>query len=382
MRTGLAARVTGLGAFTPLGEGVDALWRGVIEGLVAVGPSRRLRLGELAGVPVGEIEADAPPGEDRALWMARRAAGEAMRDAGWPADGLARPDAALLVATTKGSLLLGQHALEGRTCAESLHDLPLFALAARLAASLRATGIVQTVSVSCASGTTALGQALRLVRQARAGRVLVVGVDTLSEFVVRGFFALRALAADRARPFDVNRSGLVVGEGAAALAVEAGEGPARALLCGYGGSNDAEHITGPSRDGAGLQRAVRAALSDAGRDAEQIDALSAHGTGTPFNDAMEGRAFSAILGARRVPVHGLKGAIGHAMGAAGAIEAAVCVRGIEEGLWPPTAGLQTLDPAIPLDVVHGAPRRVDARVVVSTSSGFSGINAAVVLCRP
>ena len=359
-----------------------ALWEGALEGRVAVGPSRRLRLGELAAVPVGEIDADTPSATDRACWMASVAAGEALRDAGWPARTLQGSDTALLVATTKGSLLAGQHVMEGRAPAETLRDVPLFALAARLGASLRITGVVQTISVSCASGTSALGHALRLIRQARATRVLVVGVDALSEFIVRGFFTLCALAPDRARPFDARRAGLLVGEGAAALAIEAGEGSARALLCGYGGSNDAGHITGPARDGAGLQRAVRAALSDAGRTAEEIDAVSAHGTGTPYNDAMEGRAFFAILGARTVPVHGFKGAIGHTMGASGAIEAVLCVRGIEEGLWPPTAGLETLDPAIPLDVVQGAPRPVQARVVVSSSSGFSGINSAVVLCRP
>lgn len=361
---------------------MKALWEGALSGRVVVGPSRRLRLGDLAGVPVGEVEADAGSGVDRAWWMASVAAGEALRDAGWSTGDLPRPDTALLVATTKGSLLAGQHVMEGRAPPGTLRDFPLFALAARLAGSLGVTGVVQTISVSCASGTTALGHALRLIRRKRASRVLVVGVDALSEFVVRGFFTLRALAPDRARPFDVRRTGLLVGEGAAALAIEGGEGGARALLCGYGGSNDAVHITGPARDGAGLERAVRAALADAGRSAEEIDAVSAHGTGTPYNDAMEGRAFAAITGGRPVPVHGIKGAIGHTMGAAGAIEAVVCARGIEAGLWPPTAALETLDPAIPLDVVHGEPRAVQARLVLSSSSGFSGINSAVVLCRP
>lgn len=355
----MRARITGIGSVSALGMGVDALWSGVLAGRVAIKCTYEYINLSTCEVPVGRAPADG------VFALARAAAEEAL--AGRSAD-------ALVVATTKGGVVHGQRFLEGTAPAAELLELPLHRVATRLARALRITGPVRTVSVACASGTVALGHALRLVRSGRAQRVLVVGADALCDFIVRGFASLRALSDAPARPFDVDRSGLSVGEAGAAMVVEAGDGPALARLAGYGGSNDANHITGPSRDGSGLRRAWQLALADAGTD--RVDLVSAHGTGTRYNDAMEGHAFAG-LGA---PVHAVKGAVGHTMGAAGLLEAIVCVRALQGGRCPPVAGLVTPDPEIDLDLVQ-APRDVDARWALSTSSGFSGINAAVVLCR-
>ena len=374
-------RITGLGAHTALGRGAEALWQGALDGRVAIAAPTALSLPELPSARVGEALGRTAPQTDRALILAQGALEEATANAGWTAAQIAAPDTALVVATAKAGIGLAQRVLEGELAPGALHHFPLHELAGRLARSLGVRGPVLTVSVACASGTTAVGHAHRLLRQGRARRAMVVGADGLSEFVVRGFATLRALASDAARPFDAERSGLAVGEAGAALILETGPGRARARMGGYGGSNDANHVTGPARDGRGLVRAVTAALAMAQLEPTAVDAISAHGTATRFNDAMEGVAFSTLFGERTVPVHSIKGAIGHSLGAAGLVEAVLCVRGLEAGAWPPVAGLRTLDPDIPLDVVQGAPREGDLRVVVSTSSGFSGINSAVVLCR-
>jgi len=368
------ARIVGLGAITALGDGVQPLWQGALDGVVATRTPRTLSLPELPSVVVGEA-LDVAPQRPRALALATQAALQALEDAGWE-----RPDA-LIVASTKGGIGMAQRVLEKQLPAEALIHFPLYAPAAALARSLDVRGPVVTVSVACASGTTAVGHALRWIRQGRAHRVLVVGVDALSEFIVRGFAALRALGVGGARPFDATRDGLCVGEGSAAICIQSGSGPARATIAGAGGANDANHITGPARDGRGLIGAVTAALADATVSADDIDAVSAHGTATRFNDQMEGVALSAVFGGRPVPVHSIKGAIGHTLGAAGVIEAVLCVRGLETGLWPPTAGLVEQDPEIGLDVVADEPRTIRGRMVLSCSAGFSGINSAVVLCR-
>ncbi len=364
----MRARITGVGAVSALGIGVDALWSGTLAGRVALAPAS---YGDI-DVFEGRAPVEAAPGE-RAFTLADLAVDEALGGVA-PA-----PDTALVVATTKAGIERAQDYVRGAAPAESLRDWPLHALAARIARRHGLRGVVETVSVACASGTAALGHGGRLVESGRAPRALVLGVDALCDFIVRGFASLRALGSGPAQPFDAERSGLSAGEGAAAMLLEPGPGPARAVLVGSGGSNDANHITGPSRDGSGLALAIARALEDAGLQPVDVDIVSAHGTGTRYNDAMEAKALASVFGAPP-PVHGLKGAIGHSMGAAGVLEAAVCVRALEEGVCPPTAGLGALDPEISLDVVL-EPRHLDLRCALSTSSGFSGVNAAVVLCR-
>ena len=184
-------------------------------------------------------------------------------------------------------------------------------------------------SVACASGNAALGAALDLVRRGRCDVVLAGGVDALHDFVIAGFGALKALDPEPCRPFDRARRGLNLGEGAGFLVVEseaharARGARIRAFLDGYGVSADAVHMTGPDREGRGAARAMLAALADAGRTRRRVDYVSAHGTATPFNDLMEAKALALVLGARAAtdPVNSIKSAIGHTLGAAGALEA-------------------------------------------------------------
>src|SRR5262249_30095945 len=157
---------------------------------------------------------------------------------------------------------------------------------------------------------------------------------------------------------------------------------AAARVLGTGAAGDAVHMTAPDREGGGVVRAIGAALADAAVPPSAVDFVSAHGTGTPFNDAMEARALLRLFGAYAVPGNSIKGAIGHTLGAAGAFEAVLCAEVVTRGLVPPTAGLQQIDPECAgLDLVHGTARRCDVRVALSTSSGFAGANAAVVLGR-
>jgi 3-oxoacyl-[acyl-carrier-protein] synthase II len=218
---------------------------------------------------------------------------------------------------------------------------------------------------------------------------VVGGVETLCAFVVNGFNCLRATTADTVRPFDARRSGLLLGEGAAMLLVEERE-HARARgartdveVVGTGLAGDATHMTAPARDGAGAARAMRMALADAGIAPTDVDFISAHGTGTVYNDAMEMAAITSVFGeaAARIPVNSIKGAIGHTLGAAGSFEAIMCAQILRSGLIPATVGCEQLDPACHLDIVVGPPRRREVRTVLSTSSAFAGNNASIVLQR-
>ncbi len=189
------------------------------------------------------------------------------------------------------------------------------------------------------------------------------------------------------RPFDVDRDGFVMGEGAGVLVLEsAAHAAARgatplAVVAGAGASADAHHQTAPPEDGGGAILAMRRALADAGLEPGDVDHVNAHGTSTPLNDAAESRAIRAVFGAAadRLAVTSTKGVTGHLLGAAGAVEAIVAIRTLRAGLIPPTANLTTLDPEIGLDVVHGEARRTPVRAVVSNSFGFGGQNASLVL---
>ncbi len=363
-------RIVGVGAITALGQ-EQQTFDAILEGRTGIAPPVSLDLPDLPDVVVAEVDsaAEAPQGAPlRALSLARRTARRAIDEAGWTT----APDA-LIVASTKGGIALAQGVMERRIAAAALADFPLFAPAARLAAELSVTGVVQTVSLACASGTAAIGHAKRLIDARRADRVLVVGVDALCEFIVRGFAGLRALGHGPARPFDAGRTGLTVGEGAAALALQRDQGGLAVL--GYGGTNDANHITGPDPQGRGLAAAIDRAL--AGTPPEEIVAASLHGTGTPYNDAMEGQALTRVF-ERAPPSHSLKGALGHTLGAAGVVEAVVAVLAHRRGVWPPTVGCRTPDPEIPITTTL-APTPLSPGPILSTSAGFSGVNAAVVI---
>jgi 3-oxoacyl-[acyl-carrier-protein] synthase II len=386
------AAITGLGAVTRFGAGAERLWAAHVEGRRAMGEQAELtqagfKVGPVALVP--SLPLDAPA---RAAQMALAAAHEALADAGDPPRG---PRFGISVGTTLGGIGGWLKAVRSEAQASggdsaAPHEARRFSYAGpaqAIAEELRARGPVEVASVACASGNAALGTALDLLRAGACDVVLAGGVDALHDFVISGFGCLKAVDLEPCRPFDRTRRGLNLGEGAAFLVVEteaharARGARIRAFLDGYGISADAVHMTGPDREGRGAARAMRAALTDAGLAPDGVDYVSAHGTATVFNDLMESKALAAVLGDRAAgtPVNSIKSALGHTLGAAGALEALVCVRTLETGLVPPTPGLRELDPDIHLDVVRDQPRPVAAHSALSTSSGFGGTNAALLL---
>jgi 3-oxoacyl-[acyl-carrier-protein] synthase II len=240
-------------------------------------------------------------------------------------------------------------------------------------------------SNACASGTNAVGHAFRAVRAGEAAVALCGGYDPLCEFVFAGFHSLQALTPELCRPFDKNRSGLAMGEGAGILVLEGWDrAEARGVrilgeIIGYGESNDAFHMTRPDPDGKVAALAVERALEDAGVAPEAVDYVNAHGTGTPFNDASEAAALIVALGSRgrEVPVSSTKSMIGHLLGGAGAVEGILTVLALREQWLPPNVNYETPDPACALRIVRKAERPDRMRVALSNSFGFGGANATL-----
>lgn len=360
--------VTAAAALTGLGN-LDQTWQGLLEGRSAVCPGGFA--GPLEKWPVAKIADIAAP-----LGTAARLDELISRlTAELPEISV---ETGLLLSTTKGAPdeLLGNGVTPwpgqpwdlGRTIATEL--------------GLR--GPVSTVSAACASGTLAIIDAAQRLRTGNGtGAFLILGIDLLSTFVTSGFARLHALAKMQCRPFDQNREGLALGEGVGALLLTTREEaqrcnqPVLAEVKSWGAAGDAGHITAPCRDATGLLRALDICTDGGSRP---VGAVNAHGTGTRFNDAMEIKAFRQQFAAE-VPIHSVKGAIGHCLGAAGVIEAAVAVKSLAEGFIPPTVGMEEPDKELanpsgarPYDLVHPS--------IVSCNSGFGGINAAVLLNSP
>lgn len=255
-------------------------------------------------------------------------------------------------------------------------DAYLWHTANRIAAHFGNPGPAYTVSNACVSGIMAQHLGFDLLRSGRFERAVVFGADIISAFVLSGFGSFKAMSAEPARPFDRDRTGINLGEGAGAvvLSVRPGDFPVR--LTGTGTGNDANHISGPSRTGDGLLTAIRAALHEAGREAAEMDYVSAHGTATPYNDEMESLAFTdAGLGA--VPLNSMKGYFGHTLGAAGLIETAVLLESMRRGVLLPSPGYREHGVTGPLNVLTQAVH-TPVRKAVKTGSGFGGCNAASV----
>ena len=240
------------------------------------------------------------------------------------------------------------------------------------------------ISAACASSTIAIAKGASAISSGAADAVLVCCMDMVSEFVFAGFSSIGAMSPSPARPFDKNRSGLTLGEGAAALLMMS---PARAVkenmrplagICGWGFACDAAHITAPARDGAGLFHAVKGAFDIAGIKSDQIGAISAHGTGTIYNDAMEMTAFKNFFPRSIPPVNSIKGSIGHTLGAGGGIEAALGIYMLKNQMLPPTVGLEDCEDEFQ-DIASNTLKKFSGDYLLTTNSGFGGINAALIL---
>jgi beta-ketoacyl-acyl-carrier-protein synthase II len=407
--------VTGIGLVTPAGRGLGDAWDGVLAGKSRAAVDEELAA---AGTPVTAVcrvpayDADAELGRgasrrlDRFTHLALLAAREAVAHAG-----LSEPDADPITATDpdRVGIIVGS----GIGGAESWQDeypryldkgpgrvSPMFipkmlsnTAAGTIAIRTGARGPNLTVNTACAAGASALHVARDLIAAGSADVVIAGGVEagitglSISAFAQMGALSRNPDPSQASRPFDVDRDGFVMGEGAGILVVESAEHAARrgasalAVLAGCGASADAFHATAPPEDGGGAILAIQRAVDDAGIDPSTIGHLNAHGTSTPLNDVAESRAMRAVFGDHtdRIAVTSTKGVTGHLLGAAGAVEAAFAIQALREGLVPPTANLATQDPEIHLDVVAGEPRTVALEAVLTTSMGFGGQNAALVL---
>jgi 3-oxoacyl-[acyl-carrier-protein] synthase II len=242
----------------------------------------------------------------------------------------------------------------------------------------------QIIANACASGTNAIGHAFECVRSGKYQRVLTGGYDALCELVFVGFDSLQAATPEKCRPFDRDRTGMVLGEGAAIFALENFES-ARARganilaeLIGYGISTDNHHLTQPDPSGRGPRLAMQCALESAGISARAVDYINAHGTATPFNDAAEGKAIAELFNSR-VPVSSTKAMMGHSLGAAGAIEALFCLLAIRHQFLPPNINFRSGDESLDLNIVANESRSEAISVALSNSFGFGGTNASLLI---
>jgi 3-oxoacyl-[acyl-carrier-protein] synthase II len=261
--------------------------------------------------------------------------------------------------------------------------------AAQLSLRFGFRGPALTVSAACASGAVAIGEGLELLRRDAADLVLAGGVEALVSYAaMSAFLRLDAMSRNLAapglasRPFDVDRDGFVLGEGAAFVVLARVDDARQRLgrVLGYGTGADAHHLVAPRPDGAGAQECMRLALRDAGVNASDIGHVNAHGTSTPLNDLAEARAITGVFGEGRLPVTSVKGTTGHLIGASGAVEAIVSLWSVRHRLVPAVAGLRTVDPALgPLDAVCGTAREIADAPVLSNSFGFGGVNASLVI---
>jgi 3-oxoacyl-[acyl-carrier-protein] synthase I len=253
----------------------------------------------------------------------------------------------------------------------------MFATARFVRAWCRLEGPALTISTACSSSAKAFVTARRWIALRRCDAVVVAGVDSLALSTLHGFRALQLLSSERCRPFAATRAGISIGEAAAIALLEAA--PSDVALAGAGETCDAHHMSTPPADGEGARRAMQAALADAGLDAAAIDYINLHGTGTRVNDAAEAAAVHALFGAHAA-ASSTKGATGHTLGAAGALEALLCVAALREGLVPANVGGETSDPALPL-APASAPRMAPLRHALTNSFGFGGSNCTLIFAR-
>lgn len=363
------------GCVTAFGPGLDLCWSSLIEG--------RSALREVSRFPTDafscHLAATAPavqPGRETSL-AAQLLAGLFEYH---PVD--VPPDAYILLATATGEIdFLEKEVEAGKKPGTRSH---LATLHKAVCAQLTGNEEGAVVSSACASATVAAAQGAAMIESGERDCVVVVAVDAVSEFVFSGFASLGALDPDGAKPFDANRNGLTIGEAAGFLVLMNAERAHResrvckGVLSGWGMTNDANHMTGPSRDGDMLAAAIQTALRRAGADADEVKFICAHGTGTTYNDGMEMKAFHQIFSESR-PVFSIKGAVGHSMGASGLLEILISIQAFNQSQVPPTVGLREPDANAAGWVFAESRPCAPGQWALSTNSGFGGINAALVL---
>lgn len=402
--------ITGIGMITPLGNTAETTWRALVNGVSGVGNVTKFDASAYASRIAGEVKGFDPAAfltakeahrTDPFIQYAVAAALMAMEDARLSLT----PNSALRAGVLVGSGRGGVTTLERNMAALAERgpkavspfvtplSLPNMAAGA-VAMKLGAKGPCLDVSTACSTGTHALGEAMKIIQRGDADVMIAGGSEApITPLMLAGFCQAKALSRRNSeptrasRPFDLRRDGFVLSEGAAVLVLETLDHAERrgaaihGELAGYGLSSDAHHFTQPAPDGEGSSRAMALALADAGIVAAEVDYVSAHGTSTQANDRIETTALKRTFGeyARRIPVSSVKSMFGHALGAAGAIEAAVTVFALRDGILPPTINLDHPDPACDLDYIPNRARTQRIETALSNSLGFGGMNAALVL---
>ncbi len=384
--------ITAMGVISPMGLGTRETLEALQAGRDCVSPVTAFDVSRCRAKTAGQIRkipgTCAVPSKQLlhpASYMMISATREALsQDAGF------QPEL-MVIGTTSGGMSFGQDFYRSQVAKERSHQranwlanyLPQKSvLDAQAVCGFSAPS--QIIANACASGTNAIGHAFGLIRAGRHQRILCGGYDAISELVYVGFDSLQASTAEKIRPFDKSRTGLVLGEGAAILALEELESarrrnaPILAEVTGYGISTDNHHLTQPHPSGIGPRLAMERALASARKLPENVDYINAHGTATTFNDATEGLAISQIFG-DRTPVSSTKSMMGHSLGAAGAIEAVFSVLAIQHQFLPPNINYQEADPAWSVNIVANEAREARVSCVVSNSFGFGGTNASIVL---
>jgi 3-oxoacyl-[acyl-carrier-protein] synthase II len=357
---------------TAYGWGLDALWKGLLSNQTAIRPTDRFAergflSNQAALIPDLEILGD----ESRAMAMARRLLSPLVKNID--------PMTPLILATTVGEIEYVEQSILKENSELAAQARPQVLLE-RLKKLLGLRGHAMVISSACASSAVALCRATSMIRHGDANRVLVVACDSVSEFVYSGFSTLLSLCDGPARPFDAQRSGLTLGEGAAWAMLTSDESPkaGAASILGWGNTTDAVHMTAPDRNARGLSRAIAKACKMSGKTVEDISFIAAHGTATLYSDAMELLAFHGATTQPR-PIFSIKGGIGHTLASAGLIQILIAARAMSLGILPPTVGLSVPDPSAVDWASNKSVKIARAPLALSTSSGFGGVNTAVLL---
>jgi 3-oxoacyl-[acyl-carrier-protein] synthase II len=402
--------ITGIGCVTPIGTGVDGLWAGLRAGRSAVRTISRFDPSPFRSHIAAEIP-DFAPGDhlrarelrrlDRFSQLGVAAARLALGDARVDPAGEDRDRIGVMMGSALGGVAHAEsqaaaYRLGGLRAVNANLALTVFggAVSCNIAISFGLTGPNATNGMSCASGTIAVGDGLRAIQRGEADVMLCGGAEApLAPLCFGAFAVIRAMSTRNddpgtaSRPFDRDRDGFVMGEGAAVLVLEdldrarARGAPVYAEVAGYALTNDGHHMTAPKPDGREAARAMAGALRDAGLDPAAVGYVNAHGSSTPLNDATETTALKTVFGAhaRRLAVSGTKGYYGHPLGASGAIETAITALALARGWLPPTLNLAVPDAACDLDYLLGGGRSARADVALTNSFGFGGVNASLVL---
>lgn len=401
--------ITGLGAVTPLGNNVNDFWNNVKNGVCGIDFIKSFDTENFKSKLAAEVK-DFSPEEvlgkrevrrlDKFSQFAMASALEAFQDSGLDLDTIDKYRFGVLVGSGIGGI--GTIEKEHITLMEKGPGRvrPIFIpmiignmAAGNIAIKFGAKGICTTVVTACATGTNAIGEAYKMIEDGRADVMIAGGTEaSITPLSIAGFISLTALSRSddpkRASiPFDKERGGFVMGEGAGIVILESLEHAQKrdaniyAEIVGYGSTCDAYHITAVDPEGEGPARAMKIAIEESGIDKEEVSYINAHGTGTPTNDKAETKAIKLVFGdkAKDIPISSTKSMTGHLLGAAGAVEAIVCVKSVQNDYIPPTIGYKEVDEECDLDYVPNKGRNVKVRYAMSNSFGFGGHNAVIIL---